>query len=251
MCNVGPRLPLTDSLVMLLDAGNPLSYPGSGTAWNDLSGNGNNGTLLREVMGTTTPGTIVFDGSGERDGNPTGDYVTVSEAVTKSTNYVSGCTYFWAMRIAGAQPNGHAIFWGSGTIRHVEIRPGTPTYFRTEAALQNGFSFGASGVPDGFQFGELHTYAIVFNNDVSPRTVEWYKDGVLFFTDANFDNGTGGTSEYFSFSRIGRATGATSYLYVQSLKGDVPLMSIYGINMTKDEVLGAHNALKGRLHVAA
>jgi hypothetical protein len=39
-----PRI-VTDGLVLALDAGNPKSYPGSGTTWTDLSGNGNNGTL--------------------------------------------------------------------------------------------------------------------------------------------------------------------------------------------------------------
>jgi len=36
---------ITDGLVMNLDAGNLISYIGSGTTWNDLSGNGNHGTL--------------------------------------------------------------------------------------------------------------------------------------------------------------------------------------------------------------
>ena len=35
-----PRI-VTDGLVLCLDAGNTKSYPGSGTAWNDLSGSGN------------------------------------------------------------------------------------------------------------------------------------------------------------------------------------------------------------------
>lgn len=40
-----PRI-VTDGLVSALDAANTKSYPGSGTVWNDLSGNGNNGTLV-------------------------------------------------------------------------------------------------------------------------------------------------------------------------------------------------------------
>jgi len=40
----GPKI-VTDGLVLALDAANPLSYPGSGTTWYDLSGNGNNATL--------------------------------------------------------------------------------------------------------------------------------------------------------------------------------------------------------------
>jgi hypothetical protein len=45
--NEGPIV--TNGLVLLLDAGNPQSYPGSGTTWFDLSGNGNNGTLINGV----------------------------------------------------------------------------------------------------------------------------------------------------------------------------------------------------------
>ena len=37
---------ITSGLVLNLDIGNSTSYPGSGTTWYDLSGNGNNGTLV-------------------------------------------------------------------------------------------------------------------------------------------------------------------------------------------------------------
>jgi hypothetical protein len=37
---------VTDGLVLCLDAANPKSYPGSGTVWNDLSGNGNNANII-------------------------------------------------------------------------------------------------------------------------------------------------------------------------------------------------------------
>lgn len=37
---------VTNGLVMHLDAGNAASYPGSGTAWTDLSGNGNTVTAI-------------------------------------------------------------------------------------------------------------------------------------------------------------------------------------------------------------
>jgi hypothetical protein len=40
-----PRI-VTDGLVLCLDAGNTKSYPGSGTTWTDLSGNGRNFTLF-------------------------------------------------------------------------------------------------------------------------------------------------------------------------------------------------------------
>ena len=58
----GPNV-ITDSLVFTLDAANKNSYPGSGTNWYDLSGNGNNGTLTNgPTFDPTNLGNIVFDG---------------------------------------------------------------------------------------------------------------------------------------------------------------------------------------------
>lgn len=51
-----------DGLVMYLDAANPKSYPGSGTAWVDLSSNNNNGTLIAGVT-YNAAGYMSFDGS--------------------------------------------------------------------------------------------------------------------------------------------------------------------------------------------
>jgi hypothetical protein len=53
---------ITNGLVLCLDAANPKSYPGSGTTWNDLSGNGNNGTLRNSPSySADNLGKIVFD----------------------------------------------------------------------------------------------------------------------------------------------------------------------------------------------
>jgi hypothetical protein len=54
---------VTDGLVLALDAGNAKSYPGSGTTWGDLSGNGNNGTLVNGVgYNGSNGGSLSFDG---------------------------------------------------------------------------------------------------------------------------------------------------------------------------------------------
>jgi len=51
---------VTDGLVLNLDAGYVPSYPTSGTTWHDLSGNGNNGTLVNGTI--FSGGSMVFDG---------------------------------------------------------------------------------------------------------------------------------------------------------------------------------------------
>ena len=54
---------VTDGLVVCLDAANKRSYPGSGTTWTDLSGNGNNGTLVNgPIYNGDNLGSIGFDG---------------------------------------------------------------------------------------------------------------------------------------------------------------------------------------------
>jgi hypothetical protein len=59
---VGPNI-ITDGLVLALDAGSKKSYSGSGTTWKDLSGNGNNGTLVNgPTFDSGNGGSIVFDG---------------------------------------------------------------------------------------------------------------------------------------------------------------------------------------------
>jgi len=60
-----PRI-VTDGLVLCLDAGNAKSYPGSGTTWSDLSGNGNNGSLVNgPTYSSSNGGSISFDGSND------------------------------------------------------------------------------------------------------------------------------------------------------------------------------------------
>jgi hypothetical protein len=59
----------TIGLKLYVDAAVPESYPGSGTAWYDLTGNGYNGTLTNgPTYSSSNSGSIVFDGSN--------DYVT-------------------------------------------------------------------------------------------------------------------------------------------------------------------------------
>ena len=50
-------------LVLHLDAGNTASYSGSGTTWNDLSGNGSNVTLSNTTFNSANGGSIIFNGT--------------------------------------------------------------------------------------------------------------------------------------------------------------------------------------------
>jgi len=71
---------VTDSLVLCLDAANPRSYPGSGTTWYDLSGNGHNGTLVNGVgFNSGERGSMIFDG--------TNDYIDYGNFLDDPTDF--------------------------------------------------------------------------------------------------------------------------------------------------------------------
>jgi len=86
-------------LVLHLDAGNPASYSGSGTTWNDLSGNGSHVTLISTSYSPAVGGSIVFNGtSSYANFNATigsTNTVTVDMWVkTNSLNAPAGSMYF-------------------------------------------------------------------------------------------------------------------------------------------------------------
>jgi len=57
---------ITSGLVLNLDAAITKSYPKSGTIWNDLSGNNNNGTLIGgPTYSTLNNGTLLFSGTNQ------------------------------------------------------------------------------------------------------------------------------------------------------------------------------------------
>ncbi len=61
----GPNI-VTSGLILQLDAANTKSYPGSGTTWTDLSGNGNNGTLTNSpTFSSANGGIFTFNGTNQ------------------------------------------------------------------------------------------------------------------------------------------------------------------------------------------
>jgi len=92
----GNMIANTGGPVLCLDAGSRISYPGSGTTWTDLSGNGNTGTLTNgPTFSSANGGAIVFDG--------VDDYVNAP--VTKTGSVSFAC---WAK--TGIMPNIHMLF---------------------------------------------------------------------------------------------------------------------------------------------
>ena len=94
---------VTNGLVLYLDAANIRSYPRSGTAWTDLSGLGNNGTLTNgPTFDASNAGSIVFDG--------TNDSVLCTGSVT-----VTEATFITWLRRNGNQIDYAGVVFSRGT----------------------------------------------------------------------------------------------------------------------------------------
>jgi hypothetical protein len=79
---------VTNGLVLALDAANTKSYSGTGTNWNDLSGNNNTAILTNgPTYSSTDSGSIVFDGSNDSA------IVTYAAALTNQNFTISTWIY--------------------------------------------------------------------------------------------------------------------------------------------------------------
>jgi len=79
---------VTLGLIMHLDAGNPASYSVTGTTWADISGNGNNGTLVNGVgYSGSNLGSLSFDG--------VDDYGTLGNTIILNSGLTSSSFSSW------------------------------------------------------------------------------------------------------------------------------------------------------------
>ena len=100
----------TGAPVLCLDAGSRISYPGSGTTWTDLSGNGSTGTLTNgPTYSSANGGSIVFDGAN--------DIVSIGDVATLRTLLITITCFFKtnstsAYQVFYTKSNGTTGFYG-------------------------------------------------------------------------------------------------------------------------------------------
>ena len=130
----------------------------------------------------------MFSKSAATSGTPTGNYIPVPLELTRVQNYPNGVTY--SMWVYPTVNERRALLWGGGTIRHMEVYCGSAgTTIRTEASLQNGYSFGASSM-GGIPLNSWTNIVVAWSPFDTVRPVYWYKNGVLTYTHPNFHSGT-------------------------------------------------------------
>jgi len=231
---------VTDNMVVYLDAGNNSSYSGSGTSWNDISGNSNNFTLTNgPTYSSSDGGAIVFDGTNDYAISPSGvsylkfgtnDYSygvwaqfdsfaqNAATLSTKQDNNLSGNTS-WQLDFGGA----------GGRFRHV---------FRYSASGQQIFESTTSASTGTW-------YYIFIVNDRSENAMRMYVNGSLLSDGINYSTNYGTSTDVGNFDgfwHIGSNRGLSVFT-----DGKIAQVHVYkGKALTASEVLQNYDASKSR-----
>ena len=226
-----PRI-VTDGLVLCLDAGNTKSYPGSGTTWTDLSGNGNNGTLVNGVgYDNSNGGRLIFDG--------VNDLIYFGNNSTLYNAYNTTFTQeFWVNLISGASTG--------RTILRVD------NWSRISLSISTtgiSFTIGYSSPIDNlsynstFNYNQWYCISIVWNKLVSQQI---YLNGYLVAertpTVSNYTGITGTAGG----ANIGR--GHTNP-FQTNINAYIPSFKHYNRALTAAEVQQNFNALRSRFGI--
>ena len=214
---------VTTGLVLNLDAGNPASYPGSGTTWTDLSGNGNNGTLTGTGVSytDTNVGKMLFSGSGGyvNLANPaslqfgTGDYTV--EVFTRPS----------VINTAG---DGRLII-SKGFPGGVEF-----------AFFDNDFYLSPSTTAVGTGWSVNTWYHIVSSRISGSQST--YRNAISIGAVSNTSNVTNGTVPFVVGARAGGGGGLGAGPYA----GYIPIIRMYNRGLSAAEVSQNFNANRGR-----
>jgi hypothetical protein len=217
---------VTDGLILALDAGNTKSYPGSGTTWTDLSGRGNNGTLVNGVgFDGGNGGSLSFDG--------VNDYVSTNliyNLSSATTEFSCGCWF----KCSSQSSNTLLISNYNGTPNPFNLyvnSNGSVGGFTRNASSQSISVFSTTTYDDN----EYHN---LFYQKDSNNNYYTYVDGIL----QNSGSANLGAINSNNTIWIG-----TLRLFNQAyFNGNIAQVSIYNRALTASEIQQNYNATKSR-----
>ena len=224
----GPHI-ITDGLVLALDAASPRSYPGTGTTWYDLSGNGNNGTNSNITYSSTNGGIFYFNNSSSVS--------LISNS--PSLNPTTGLTIESWVKFDG-NSNDFIFEKGNVNTQYSLFSHSTDIVFRTKHSgdgLYHTQSPAKSTV--GVVNGQWHH--IVGSWDGSTKII--YVDGIL----RNSVSKSGNLVTQTTGAAVGRFGGTSTGYY---FGGYIPKVALYNRALSAEEITQNYNALKSRFELS-
>jgi hypothetical protein len=209
-------------LVLNLDAAKRDSYPGSGTLWRDLSGNGNNGTLTNgpTYTGVSKDAAIVFDG--------VDDYAAKSNPLNFPVNSDLSVFSFFKKTGANSEPHQCIISTGHSSWNLLLLNQTTLTFNQafiktiiSGSQILNDQWYYAGCIKDG------NEYKLYLNGVINSSAT----DSVIFTVNNKYD--------------ISSDTGLSSTRNAY-FKGLIPIIQVYNYALSPFDIFQNFNSLKSR-----
>jgi hypothetical protein len=239
---------VTNGLITCLDAGNPKSYPGSGSTWYDLSGNNNHATIHNLTYTSTYKGSFNFS-------NDTSSYVTLSnninyENLGASQNFtiMSGIQKLY-YGLYGNNYGDSSIMLGSVTgytygWRIIESSGGTPGAAFTST---HHLTFSApSLLPNSSSANNLFMTDSVSTNRPVIFGVSQARNNVFGMINNNFYSTNGFTSYLGTGTAASVGVISNTNYGIGAFGGLMTFLHIYNRGLTNDELVQNYNAMRGR-----
>jgi hypothetical protein len=222
----GPSI-VTQGLVLALDAADRNSYPGSGTTWTDLSGNGNTGTLTNgPTYSSANSGSLVFDG--------VDDYAT-GNITLGITNVSINC---W-VNISTTSKKGAFLKVGGGLTGY-SIGVGNNDMDNNGNEILGLFP-GIRWIDTNTSYGTGWKYVTLILNASSVPSI--YVDSILIGSYSG-TNPTSPTSFYYIGRNVGDEVGGG-----RAFNGNIAQASIYNRALSAAEVSQNFNATRSRFGI--
>jgi hypothetical protein len=227
-------------LTLCLDAANSKSYPGSGTTWTDLSGNGNNGTLINGVeYSGSNLGLLTLDGVNDYINSYNDNNVFVDDSsltvsifvnIDEPTKTGRGGLISSQRFSSESDPGGYGLCIFDGTTLCVNL---TKNVGGTQSSYQGLCSF--TYVRSQFKY-----YTFTYNN--SSKTVTTYMDGIQKATSTNSNYAwTRNTTNRLTRIGINSQGGWGTYYNMK-----IGAVHIHNRALTPQEIQQNFNALRSR-----
>jgi len=218
----GPRI-VTDGLVLHLDAANNRSYVSGSNTWNDLSGNGNNGTLIQGAsFNTSNNGSIIFDG--------TNDAVTLA---SKTYSFNGGTLEIWTKLTSKNRQQGFVGI--NAPPKYLNFWMNTNNTMRWEVIGDTALTYSPISSTTIFSTGVWYHATGTFTGALNSL----YINGVL---ETSSTTGAANVPTSITTTAYIGDYGATAY----PLAGNIAVVKLYNRALSRSEIFQNYNATKGR-----
>lgn len=218
----------SDGLIFLVDAGNPKSYPGSGSTWYNIGNPKSNGSNANMTYSSANGGYFTFNNS-----NSVSTFANYDEL-----NPTSGLTIESWVNFDG---NSDDFIFEKGNVntQFSLFSHGGDCVFRTYHAGESGYhTQGPSKSTVGIVNGQWHH--IVGSWDGSTKRI--YNDGVV----KNSVSKSGALITRTTGAAVGRFGGTTTGYY---FGGKIAYVAVYNRGLTEVEIETRFNNMRGRFGI--